>query len=95
MNWLSIKAKLVAAGGLLLAVLAAVLRMKMLKQQRDKAKDVAETLRARAHVQNVHSQIKREEEKNLHSRRVEILKEIRKEAEEFSGADNLTDPNDF
>jgi thymidine kinase len=69
--------------------------MQSLKNQRDKAVVVSETLTARHHTQKIQKKIKREEERKLVSRRAEIIKEIKKPEEEFEGLDNLTDANDY
>ncbi len=91
--FLALKAKLAAAGALILVVLT--LYIKTLKFQRDRAVVVAETLKARHHVQRKQQKIKREEKIKLHSRRVEIIKEISKEKEKFKGVKNLNDSNDY
>jgi hypothetical protein len=69
--------------------------LKVLKAKKEKAERVAETLRARVNVQKNIQKIKREEEKNLHLEKVEILEEIEKEGEAFTGVNNLTNSNDF
>ncbi len=90
-----LKAKGMAAGAIALAVFAFFVRFQMVKNQRDKAVVVADTLKARHHVQKTQKKIKREEEKRLVSRRADIVKEIAKEKGEFKGLDNLRDSNDF
>jgi thymidine kinase len=90
-----LKAKLAVAGAAALSFLFLFLRMQSLKNQRDKAVVVSETLTARHHTQKVQKKIKREEEKKLVSRRAEIIKEIEAPEEEFDGIDNLTDANDY
>jgi hypothetical protein len=92
-SFLGFKAKMAAFGAALLAVLALVARLKIVKYQRDRAVVVAETLKARHHVQKEQKKIIKREEEKLHSRRVEIIKEIKQE--KFKGVDNLSDSNDY
>ena len=86
---------LYVAGAAALAVLYAVLRINSLKHSRDKAQIKADTLTATVHAHKVRRQISKEEDKKLSSRRAEIIKEIKKEGEEFEGVDSLTNPNDW
>jgi hypothetical protein len=51
MNWF--QAKLAGIGAAILAVLALVVRLKVLENQRDRARVRADTLEARAHVDRV------------------------------------------
>ena len=84
-----------ALGAALLVILGFLLRLKMVTNQRDKAKVVAETLKARHHVAIVQKKIKREEEKKLYSRKAAIKREIEKDEPDFKGIDNLSNSNDF
>jgi hypothetical protein len=96
MSWLvGLQAKAAAIGAAVLVVLGFLLRLKMVTHQRDKAKVVAETLKARHHVAVVQKKIKREEEKKLLKELSSIEKEIEKDDDEFQGVDNLTNSNDF
>lgn len=95
MNLLGLKAKLAAAGAAVLAFLALWVRMKSLENQRDRAEQVSETLKARHHVQKSQEKIKREEEEKRVSLRADIIEEISKDEKDFKGLDNLTDSNDF
>lgn len=84
-----------AIGAAILIVLAAIGRMQVLKNQRDKAKMERDVLKARVHVQRVNKKIKKEEKVKLSSRRADLKKELSKKKEEFEGVSNFTDPNDF
>lgn len=87
--------KLYAIGAVVLIVLAAVGRMQMLKNARDNARLERDTLKARVHVIKVNKMIKKEEKKELFSRREELKKELSKEKKDFEGVDNFNKPNDF
>ena len=64
MNWLAWKAKLYAVGGALLALLAFIVRFKVVKGQRDRFKRDADTYKAQVHqakaVTKVDSDIEQE-----------------------------------
>jgi len=90
-----LQAKLMALGAALLAVLAFFTRLQVVKNQRDKAQQQRDVLKARHHVAVVQKKIKRKNEKELSKKKVEIRKEISKPKEEFKGVDNLTDSNDY
>ena len=90
-----LQAKLAALGAALLIILAAIARFKVVKHQRDRAVQVAETLKARHVFRKKTDKIKREEKVKLVSRRAEIIKEISKDEKDFKGVDNLSNPNDF
>lgn len=90
-----LQAKAAALGAAVLVILGFLLRLKIVTAQRDKAQVVAETLKARHHVQKVQKKIKREEEKKLVSRKADIIKQLEKPDEEFNGVDNLTNSNDY
>ena len=92
-TWLT--AKLYGVGAAILIVLAAIGRMQMLKNARDNARKERDTLKARVHVNKVNKMIKKEEKKELFSRREELKKELSKEGKDFEGVDNFNDPNDF
>ena len=89
------KAKLYLVGAVLLAVAAAVLRMQVLKNQRDKARVKAGTLTATVHAVRTKEKIIKEQELLNSRRRVELVKQLKKEGEDFEGVDNLTDSNKF
>jgi hypothetical protein len=90
-----IQAKLAAAGAAVLAVLALWVRLQAVKNQRDRAVVVAETLKARHHTVLVQRKIKREEEKRLVTLKGDIEKEVKKDVKDFKGLDNLSNPDDF
>lgn len=90
-----LQAKAAALGAAVLVVLGFFIRLKIVTAQRDKAKVVVKTLKARHHVQKVQQKIKREEEKKLVSRKADIIKQLEKPDEEFNGVDNLTNSNDY
>ena len=93
--FVGLQAKLMAFGAAVLALLAMVLRMKVLKEQRDRAENQRDVLKARSHVIKTQRVIKRKEKEKLVSRRVELKKELDKEGEDFEGVDNFSEPNDF
>ena len=95
MNFSFIQAKLAALGAVALSIFYFIVRIQMLKNQRDKAEVVAETLKARHHVAVTQSKIKRKNKKELVSRKADIVKELEKSKEEFKGLDNLKNSNDF
>jgi thymidine kinase len=89
------KTKLAAVGAALLSIAALLLRLKIVKYQRDKAEVVAETLKARLHQQKVQKKIAKEEKEKLVSRTADLVNELNKPKEEFKGVDNFNKPNDF
>ena len=93
----SLKSKLWWIGSVVLAVLAAVVRMQSLKNARDKARVEADTLKATVHVQRVNNQIKKKERKKLSVEKAKIKEEIEKieRGEKSEGIDSLSNPNDF
>ena len=95
MMFLGLKAKLAGLGVFLLSLLALIARFKIVKAQRDRAIVVVETLKARQHVIKVQKKLKKEVEVKVVSRRANIIKELKKEGEEFEGIDNLSDSNKF
>jgi len=95
MSILGIQTKLAAFGAAILSFLVLYIKLQTVKNQRDRAEVVAETLKARHHVQRVQQKIKREEKKKLVSHKADIIEEIEKADEDFKGLDNLSNPNDF
>ena len=93
--FLGLKTKLAGLGVFLLSLLAFIARFKIVKAQRDRAIVVVETLKARQYVIKVQKKLKREVEVKVVSRRANIIKELKKEGEEFEGIDNLSDSNKF
>ena len=82
-----------AIGTFLLAVLAAVVRMQSLKNQRDKARQQRDVARARVHVQKVEKSIEKKQREALSLKEKEIKERIEKN--EVKDLDNLTDSNNF
>ena len=80
---------------LLVTGLAAVTRINYLKNKAEVVERENDTLKARHHVVKGQAKIKRKEEKELISRKADIVKELKKSKEEFKGIDSLTDSNDF
>jgi ribulose kinase len=93
--YLKIKSKLVWVGAALLAVLAAVGRMQMLKSQRDRARAKAEVLDQQAKLQRKLKQVDKEVKKDLLLKEEDIKKKLKKKGKDFEGVDNLTNPNDY
>ena len=93
--FVGLQAKLMAFGAGVLAILAMVLRMKVLKEQRDRAEQQRDVLKARSQVQKTLRVIKRKEQKKLVSRRADLAKELEKKGEDFEGVDNFNKPNQF
>ncbi len=73
-----------------------VIAVKVLKKQRDLARRTADPSRAGRESNRKKNRIIKEEELQTDSRTAELIREIeeRKNAEEFQGVDNLSDPND-
>lgn len=82
-------------GTALIAVLAALLRIQSLKNQRDKLRRERDTLDARVHINKVEKQLQRKKKERLSLERETIEREVSKEGEDFRGLDNLSKPNDF
>ena len=93
--FVGLQAKLMALGAAVLAFLALMTRLKIVKNQRDKAKEQTEVLKARQHVIKTQRLIKRKEQVKLVSRRADLKKELEKNKEDFEGVDNFNDPNKF
>ena len=93
--YLKIKSKLVWVGAALLAVLAAVGRIQMLKSQRDRARAKAEVLDQQAKLQRRLKQVDKEVKKDLLLKEEDIKKRLKKKGKDFEGVDNLTNPNDY
>ena len=88
-----LKAKLIALGAAILSGLAFFVRFQSVKNQRDKARLRAEIAEAQVHQQKIRNRIIKEGKEKYVSRRVEIMRELEKEEEEFKGIPSLTDPN--
>lgn len=97
MSWLTLKTKLAAAGAVLLALVAAVVRVQWVKKQRDVARESVDILQAQRSAIKIKEEIKKEEEVKLSLRRAEIKQELEriKEGDKSEGVSNLTRPNDY
>lgn len=93
--FVGLQAKLYTVGAAIIGVLFLMLRIEGLKNKNKKLTTVAETLKARQHVERVQKKIKREEKKRLVSRKADIVNQLKKKREEFEGLDNLNNPDDF
>lgn len=93
MMWL--KSKAYAIGAALLAIIAFFARFQMVKNQRDKAKEQADIVKTQLHVEKVKKEIERKEKKKLSSQEESIKEEVKKKDEDFTGLDNLNNPNDW
>lgn len=89
------KAKLAALGALLLALLYFFLRVKTLKSKKEDLEEKVNTLEARHHIKVVNEQIKKHREEKKREDLAKIKEEVDKDPEEFKGASNLSDPNNF
>jgi len=73
---LGIKAKLWALGGVVLAVLAAIGRMKMLEHQRDKARARAKVAEAERDLERDHAAISKEIRSKRREKRKEAVDQV-------------------
>lgn len=90
--FLKLKSWAWAIGAAALAILAAIGRMSVLKQQRDSARRRADLAEARAHVADVEKRIKKKRKKELSTSLEEVERKVKeKKVEEL---DNLINPND-
>lgn len=90
-----IKFYLAAIGAAILAVLAAVVRINSLKNQRNKARQQRDILDARVHVQKTQKVLVKKKNEALSKERAKIKEELAKKGDEFEGIDSLKNPNDF
>jgi uncharacterized protein HemX len=97
MRWLTLKTKLAAAGAVLLALGAAVVRVQWVKKQRDVARESVDILQAQRSAIKIKEKIKKEVEVKLSLRRAEIKQELEriKKGDKSEGVSNLTRPNDY
>lgn len=91
MSWLTIKAKLIALGALLLGVIAFFVRLKVVKSQRDNLKEKVQVAEARIKQADRLHQRDIELESQSRSRRAEAAKEI----EESGVSKELSNPNEW
>lgn len=82
-------------GATLLAIAAATLRIKTLKNQRDRAREEAARQKAVVHVGKVKEKERKKQQDSLLLKEERIKEEVEKKGEDFKGLDNLRDPNDF
>lgn len=82
-------------GAALLAVGAVVLRLSVLKHQRDVARDKANRAEAQVHINKVEKIIKKKRKEELSTSLEEVEREVKKKGEDFEGLDNLSNPNDW
>ena len=68
---------------------------KIMKEQRDAAREKVDTLKGTIKAEKKTKEVVKKEEKTLIRRRAEIKKEVEKDDKDFKGLDNLSDPNDF
>ena len=92
---LKINKNLWVIGGAILTVLAFFARLQYLKGARDRALVKADTMKATVHAERVKREAIKQQELLNSRRRVKLIKDIKKEGEDFEGVDNLTDSNDF
>lgn len=89
---LKLKSYAWAIGAAILSILAVFGRMKMLENQRDKARVERDVAKAKVHVYNVEKKIKKKNKEELSS----SLKEVERKIKEgkVEDLDNLINPND-
>lgn len=82
-----------AIGAFILSILAIFGRMKMLENQRDKARVERDVAKAKVHVYRVEKKIKKKNKEELSS----SLKEVERKIKEgkIEELDNLINPNDW
>lgn len=93
MIWLKSKAALVGAA--LLYVLALLTRLQYLKNKANKQEQRANLLDARLTLSKVQKKISKEVSKDTEKKKEKIKKEVGKDAQDFKGLDNLSDPNNY
>lgn len=82
-----------AIGAAILSILAIFGRMKMLENQRDKARVERDVAKAKVHVYRVEKKIKKKNKEELSSSLKEVERKIKEgKVEEL---DNLINPNDW
>lgn len=91
MSWLTIKAKLIAAGAGLMAILAFVLRLKIVTAQRDKARVKAKT--AEKAAKQAHDVI--ESDTEIEVEFSDLERESKRDIENGKMPDNIRNRNEF
>lgn len=89
MNWLTLKAKLIALGAFLLGLVALFFRLKVVKSQRDNFKEKSLVAEARIKQADRLRQRDTELEDQSRSRRADVLKQVETEGV----TDELSNPN--
>ncbi len=89
-----LQAKLAIVGTALVGLAALILRLNYLKSQNKRLKVVRDTLVARQKAEATKKRIVKEEKKKVISRRAEIIKELKKSDEEFTGIKSLKEGTD-
>ena len=90
-----LQAKAIALGAIALAVLGFFVRLKVVTAQRDKAKQKAAVLQARATVASKQKKKKREEDVRLLGELTSLEEEIKKDDTGFHGVEGFNDANKF
>lgn len=89
-----LQAKLAIVGTALVGLAALILRMNYLKNQNKRLKVVRDTLVARQKAEATKKRLIKEEKKILVSREVDIINELKKSDEEFTGIKSLGEGTD-
>lgn len=92
---LGLKAKLLSAGAIVVAILAAIGRMKYLKKKAARLEMEADVAKAQLHQEKIQKKVIEDKKIAAQRRRVILMKELEKEGEDFEGVSNLTDANKF
>lgn len=90
---LKLKAWAWQLGAALLAIGAVVLRLSVLKHQRDVARDKANRAEAQVHINKIQKIIKKKKKEELSSSLEEVERKVKEK--NFEGLDNLSDPNNW
>lgn len=93
--YLKIKSKLAWIGAALLVMLTTVVRMGMLKRQRDRALHKTQVLEQQVKLNRRLGEINKEQKKELLLVEEDIKKRLKKKGKDFEGVDNLTNPDDY
>lgn len=91
---LGLKAKLAAFGLFIVSLSALILRVKFLKNKAERLERTADTLKARHAAEQTKKRMIKKEKERLVSRRADIVKEIKKDDEEFTGVSTLGEGSD-
>jgi hypothetical protein len=94
-SWLGFKAKLYAAGTVLLAVLGFFVRLQYVKGKVVRLEYERDTLAACVLQDKIIREREREVKEEYRDRELDALKELEKANEKFKGVDSLSNPNDW